>query len=240
MPEKKSFASRKAWLDSWRHVTHPQVRVVQTMKQAPRPKIEVEVEAPSSKVTSPAPAPAPTSGTFGAPVNATSSSVPRLSETEAGKQMLAQLLADAARGSEPKVKINPEDWSHKTARTYTVPPGEYYIGDLCYVLGDELYDGIFGNVGDYSDGLYTKKDSTDFFFVGSTAYGDGAYAGSDGREFCVDAGIIGICPKSICGKEDADTYYTLTAETECTIRGGVFTFTNRNWDLVINTAGSDE
>ena len=34
----------------------------------------------------------------------------------------------------------------------TLPPGRYYIGDICYALKNEIYDNIWGDKYDFSDG----------------------------------------------------------------------------------------
>ncbi len=70
--------------------------------------------------------------------------------------------------------------------------GRYYVGDLCYVLSD-VWDEvcnltIFGN--DCKEGSFTLKDGRHFVMYG-TAYGDGTYAGSDGKRYSVDSGTIG-------------------------------------------------
>jgi len=81
---------------------------------------------------------------------------------------------------------------------------KYYVGDLCYVLDDTTYEDLFGQV--QGDSLVTGKFVTvkdgRKFFLGSTAYGDGGYLGSDGQEYCVDSGTIGIAAlEDICLEE---------------------------------------
>lgn len=68
----------------------------------------------------------------------------------------------------------------------------FYIGDICYVLDDEIYSGVWG-AAEYEDGEYTTP-SGHKFAVASTAYGDGSYNDQDGNEYGVDAGVIGIVP----------------------------------------------
>lgn len=67
-------------------------------------------------------------------------------------------------------------------------PGRYFIGDICYALPDEIYDEIWGDKYKYQDGCYLEYG----FATHGTAYGDGCYAGTDGVDYCVDAGNIGI------------------------------------------------
>ena len=86
--------------------------------------------------------------------------------------------------------------------SYTINvTGRMYIGDLCYALSDEIYDGVWG-ASDYKDGAY-KTEKGEFAMVG-TAYGDGTYEGSDGFYYPVDAGIIGICDANLVEKEISD------------------------------------
>ena len=72
-------------------------------------------------------------------------------------------------------------------------PGKYYVGDLCYVLGDRWDEfcelTIKGN--ECLDGGFIMSDNTRFWTHG-TAYGDGTYRDNFGREYGVDAGIIGV------------------------------------------------
>lgn len=76
--------------------------------------------------------------------------------------------------------------------TDMMPAGTYYVGDLCYVLGDrwdEVCDKII--VGhDCLDGIFTLEDGTQFAMF-STAWGDGEYQDQHGKSYCVDAGSIG-------------------------------------------------
>ena len=133
------------------------------------------------------------------------------------------------------------EWELKNRLRFTAPPGKYYIGDLCYVLSDHVYENVFGDLGGYDSGLYQKKNSSDFFLVDNTAYGDGLYGGSDGNEFGVDAGIIGICPVSLIEKGDGEgTIYEFKEPVVCRFNRGCFTFTSGSTKLVIDTAGEED
>ena len=94
--------------------------------------------------------------------------------------------------------------------TINIKSGKMYIGDLCYALSDDIYDGVWGNQGHYEDGKYETQNG-EFAMVG-TAYGDGCYLGSDGMEYPVDAGIIGICDASLVNK-DVHGYGTIVDAT---------------------------
>ncbi len=67
-----------------------------------------------------------------------------------------------------------------------------YVGDLCYCLNDAVYQDAIklanyeGKFDSIASGMHVEGA-----FV-STDHGDGEYEGSDGRNYAVDAGIIGI------------------------------------------------
>ena len=70
---------------------------------------------------------------------------------------------------------------------------KYYVGDLCYVLDDTTYEDLFGQV--QGDSLVTGK------FV-TVKDGRKFFLGSDGQEYCVDSGTIGIAAlEDICLEE---------------------------------------
>lgn len=150
--------------------------------------------------------------------------------------------------SEPKgtpalsewLSIATDNWTYDGVYQYTAPPGDYYIGDLCYVFNDEFYEKVFGGQ-DYQSGLYRQAGSKNFFLVDNTAYGDGLYLGSDQREFAVDAGIIGITPMSCREKNDGGGHiYTFTEPVDCRFKNGRFSFRSGTTNLMIDTTGDDD
>jgi len=70
--------------------------------------------------------------------------------------------------------------------------GTYYIGDLCYVMHPEWDEfcslTISGN--NVLDGEFNLKDGRRFATF-TTKWGDGTYKDEQGREYGVDAGLIG-------------------------------------------------
>lgn len=99
-----------------------------------------------------------------------------------------------------------------------LPAGTYFIGDLCYVLGnrwDEVCNLIIdGN--EVKEGAFTLPDGTQFILFG-TAYGDGLYYDQIGNEYPVDAGSIGCV---LADKVDSDARLDL---------GNLHTFENDVW-----------
>ena len=79
----------------------------------------------------------------------------------------------------------------------------FYIGDICYVLNDDVYHGVWGG-NNYEPGEYEVPQTGMRFAVVNTAFGDGCYYGIFGAEYGVDAGCIGIVPLELC--EDTDRY----------------------------------
>ena len=91
-----------------------------------------------------------------------------------------------------------------TLYTARFPAGQYYVGDLCYVMHpewDELCDIMFSrddylegrimfSEDDYLEGELTVQNKR--IFLASTAWGDGNYADNVGRAYGVDSGNLGI------------------------------------------------
>ena len=78
----------------------------------------------------------------------------------------------------------------------------FYLGDVCYVLGEDAYDQVWGKENNYEDGII-EVDGTGFrFAVSGTAFGDGTYYDGEGHEYGVDAGVIGLVPLELVEKED--------------------------------------
>ena len=121
----------------------------------------------------------------------------------------------------------------KPKKMYSLPAGTYYIGDICYVLSDSMYENIFGGTG-YESGLYSSDIGN--FLVSGTACGDGIYTGTDGHEYMVDAGVIGIVSAGLCDKEtDLGRIYTFSSEVSVKMKDGVFSFNSEGTSLTIDT-----
>ena len=77
----------------------------------------------------------------------------------------------------------------------TMAAGKYYVGDLCYVMHEEWDEacGLFfkgRNDHGCNEGEFNLKDGRRFVSI-NTKYGDGGYQDQDGRNYSVDAGLIG-------------------------------------------------
>lgn len=76
-----------------------------------------------------------------------------------------------------------------------MPAGDYYIGDLCYVMHeewDEVCELFFAGRNDHgcNQGKFKLKDGREFVAF-NTRYGDGTYNDQYGNYYFVDAGLIG-------------------------------------------------
>lgn len=103
----------------------------------------------------------------------------------------------------PKKEAIDTAWCYNDKSSAVLPPGEYYIGDLCYALKDHLYDSVFGPT--YASGHYWTFRPNETFMMAGTG-GDGTFRGSDGKRFEVDAGIIGIASLSTLDPAKAPYY----------------------------------
>jgi hypothetical protein len=132
-----------------------------------------------------------------------------------------------------------------TERTrVTVPAGTYVVGDPCYTVPGDAWMAWL-EASDYDiPGRYhvlaayvttttltkTGKERTrKHLCVGiSTAYGDGCYEDAEGREYAVDAGLIGLVPAGVFTDRypDVDLTNTVTfnGPVTCWYDAGVIHF----------------
>jgi hypothetical protein len=142
----------------------------------------------------------------------------------------------------PKKTMKQRNWNFETVRTKSqIPPGKYYVGDICYALDETVYDRVFGGQ-NYESGCYTCEDG--FFMVSSTAYGDGSYKGTNGKSYDVDAGVIGIISEklidqhsgSLCGGH----IHTFKHPIDVSFKAGIFKFSSPGHSFTIDTLGGDD
>lgn len=119
----------------------------------------------------------------------------------------------------------------------------FYIGDICYVLADKLYHGVWGKNG-YTDGECADPETGLKFAVSGTAYGDGVYEGSNGKCYPVDAGVIGIVPLELVEKTRGlkfGSVHECVGTAAMSAEDGSFVFTLPNGEeIVILTGDMDE
>ena len=80
-----------------------------------------------------------------------------------------------------------------------VPAGEYWLGDPCYSVPDDLWDDLLVSADYFRKPVGTVNDHMVLAF--RTAYGDGTYTDQDGNEYPVDAGLIGLTPVALVSDE---------------------------------------
>lgn len=73
--------------------------------------------------------------------------------------------------------------------------GKYYIGDPCYVISNKNWDKLIEETNHFANEEFKFKGKT--CFAAGTAFGDGTYYDEEGREYCVDSGLIGVIPFEI-------------------------------------------
>ena len=78
----------------------------------------------------------------------------------------------------------------------------FFVGDICYVLSDALYRGVWGEKHEYQDGTFSDPKTGLLVAVAGTYLGDGCYNGSDDSMYPVDAGVIGLVPLELVDDED--------------------------------------
>lgn len=122
----------------------------------------------------------------------------------------------------------------------TMPAGNYWIGDLCYVMGDkwDRFCDITISGHDVKYGIH-DIDGTQVVFFG-TKYGDGVYNDRSGKQYPVDAGLIGAIKVDDITDPDASISngHIHKFETPWVVdeHDGVIEF----GDVIINTADEEE
>ena len=120
----------------------------------------------------------------------------------------------------------------------------FYIGDICYVLDDSIYRGIWAKEHNFDDGCFEVPGTGYSFAVGSTAYGDGCYCDEHGNRYGVDAGVIGIVPLELCstkGGTSLGSVFETPGEARFEMFEGRFKFDLPGMNVVnINTGDDDE
>ena len=108
----------------------------------------------------------------------------------------------------------------------TLPAGEYYIGDLCYLFKE--HDDWLEFIDKYLKGTedpYNQEYKSEKYFSHNTEYGDGIYFDQFGNEYPVDSGSIGALPKELATKtDDGCLLKTFDDDFECSFEDGTFYF----------------
>lgn len=125
--------------------------------------------------------------------------------------------------------------------TATKSAGEYWVGDPCYVVPDDIYQGIWGDKYKFEDGTIDCGNGLSFQVHG-TAWGDGEYKGSNGFIYGVDAGVLAIVPMELATKErglDKGTRHK-SSTAKLKYKDGVFNMIFDNETITIDTDPSED
>lgn len=77
----------------------------------------------------------------------------------------------------------------------TLPAGKYLVGDPCYAFDNRSWDIVLENGFLIKDEIGHSSRFAGRRLIGfTTAFGDGTYFDQEGREYPVDAGMIGVVP----------------------------------------------
>jgi hypothetical protein len=98
-----------------------------------------------------------------------------------------------------------------------VPSGTYAIGDPCYAVPNDDWADLLESCDYFQNPIGIVKDGLQKFSVlgFGTKWGDGCYRGTDGKDYPVDAGLIGLVPVEMI-KDFADCeLITFEKDTLC-------------------------
>jgi hypothetical protein len=77
--------------------------------------------------------------------------------------------------------------------TVEVPPGEYWVGDPCYIVTDLAWEEALLSSRMFTLPIGVTGGGAQVLAF-HTHHGDGVYHDKQGREYPVDAGVIGLVP----------------------------------------------
>lgn len=116
-----------------------------------------------------------------------------------------------------------------------IKPGTYILGDPCYSFEYDDWSAICDQTNCFENFTNTIYDGR-YVLAFSTAYGDGSYRGTNGVEYGVDSGLIGLVEfdetkHAYDIERDDMSLITFKQETLVRNENGVMTF----GDVVIDT-----
>ena len=98
-----------------------------------------------------------------------------------------------------------------------VPKGSYVIGDPCYAVPSHLWNELLNSCNCFENPIgYIKNGGQKFPVLAfGTKWGDGCYRGTDGREYGVDAGLIGLVPLNVVEDLSEHEVVNFSKDTLC-------------------------
>jgi len=110
------------------------------------------------------------------------------------------------------------------------PPGNYYIGDLFMIMNKEIYKGIWGDIFNYKDGVYTSCNGNFAMYYAANKY----LVGSNKFNYTA-FGTIGICSKELCVNNIQNaSYHEFREPVKFVFSKRGFTFASGDWSLYID------
>lgn len=118
---------------------------------------------------------------------------------------------------------------------YKIPAGTYYLGDPCYAVPDSEWGSLLDSTDCFGNPEGFLSDGTRVVAFG-TYYGDGEYYDQFGRDYGVDAGLIGLIPWNDAFAGVGGHKVEFDRDVFADEDHGILTFGN----IVIDTVGSDD
>ncbi|HEY6965879.1 MAG TPA: hypothetical protein VI229_00295 [Burkholderiales bacterium] len=81
-----------------------------------------------------------------------------------------------------------------------VPAGEYFLGDPCYFFTHDDWSKVLETCDTFNSPVGRAPNGDSVLGFG-TKYGDGTYRDNEGREYGVDAGMLGLIPVGAITRE---------------------------------------
>ena len=123
--------------------------------------------------------------------------------------------------------------------TVTLPAGRYIIGDPCYSVPDDQWSDLLDQTDCFAspEGSFKSEETGEEVHVVAfgTAYGDGVYTDQGGREYPVDAGLIGIMLAHGVVAGESTNIIEFKHDFQCSCHNGVIEFGH----IIIDTSGDD-
>jgi hypothetical protein len=101
-----------------------------------------------------------------------------------------------------EIKVKPLPNAMRNLEKITLPAGRYFVGDPCYTAGkDDKAWQDWCSTADFGSDDVMAATFNGLPVIGlHTAHGDGLYMDGSGREYGVDAGLIGAVPEELIKK----------------------------------------
>lgn len=123
----------------------------------------------------------------------------------------------------------------------SINPGKYYLGDPSYVLHSKIYNGIWGNLYNFENGLFNIHNT--HFVVHNTHYGDGTFTDTKKRTYKTITGVISLVNTELIENISNCKYghiFNFTKTIEFIYDAGIFHIKSGKKFIQINTRNMEE